>query len=459
MEAGVYQAVDPKSLEKLETEHQQKSNESNSKAQVWAKHKDEYKLLDEKLSTITDKTQYDVMVPFGGKKAFFEGQLVHTNEIMVLLGDNWFVERSAKEAREICKRRMNRCDEMLIEIDKEINLYQSWLREAQQLAHDSEKGEGNLEIREPYDPEEEAKWRIEHRERVRNEAMKKKDAPEEKEFDDDAFERRLDELEAEEALEGQLELEAEEEPEGQLDPEDKEESDLSQSPPLTDELEEEDIIAEIKSKLIMEQNTQEDKVTESNSKSVSFGDVSERLFSREQDNGLLKLETTCSNQLLQDNQTTIIEFSPSPVTSHEVHIIPDPGGIPNHPGDLIRLYGQVSSSVTSPKGPSTPKKSILKSDSKYGPLKSPGEDVKKKKKGVKMMSFADDPPASSGPKTAVMPSKKSPIQAVSDVVIEREPTHQPQSNGNKSSDDNCEVSKTAPVTQVFSRFRATRVHQ
>ena len=44
-------------------------------------------------------------VPFG-KLAFMPGQLVHTNEILVLLGDNWFVERSAKQAAEIVDRRM-----------------------------------------------------------------------------------------------------------------------------------------------------------------------------------------------------------------------------------------------------------------------------------------------------------------------------------------------------------------
>lgn len=62
----------------------------------------------DKLETITDKTTHEVMVPFT-KKAFMPGHLVHTNEILVLLGDNWFVERSAKQARfvmtyRVCQR-------------------------------------------------------------------------------------------------------------------------------------------------------------------------------------------------------------------------------------------------------------------------------------------------------------------------------------------------------------------
>ena len=44
-------------------------------------------------------------VPFG-KKAFMPGQLIHTNEILVLLGDNWFAERSAKQAGDIVERRI-----------------------------------------------------------------------------------------------------------------------------------------------------------------------------------------------------------------------------------------------------------------------------------------------------------------------------------------------------------------
>lgn len=46
-----------------------------------------------------------MQVPFGDL-AFMPGQLVHTNEILVLLGDNWFVDRSASQAVEIVERRI-----------------------------------------------------------------------------------------------------------------------------------------------------------------------------------------------------------------------------------------------------------------------------------------------------------------------------------------------------------------
>ena len=86
IEPGVYNTVDPVGLKRLQKENELRIEENKVKSKTWAKHKEEYKTLKHKLSTITDKTHYNVMVPFGGKKAFFEGQLVHTNEIMVLLG-------------------------------------------------------------------------------------------------------------------------------------------------------------------------------------------------------------------------------------------------------------------------------------------------------------------------------------------------------------------------------------
>ena len=41
-----------------------------------------------------------------GSKAFFPGELVHTNELMVLLGNNYFAEKSAKQAVELVDRRL-----------------------------------------------------------------------------------------------------------------------------------------------------------------------------------------------------------------------------------------------------------------------------------------------------------------------------------------------------------------
>ena len=51
-----------------------------------------------------------------GEVGFFPGKLIHTNEIMVLLGDNWFAERSAKQASGIVDRRI-KCESANIVIN------------------------------------------------------------------------------------------------------------------------------------------------------------------------------------------------------------------------------------------------------------------------------------------------------------------------------------------------------
>jgi unconventional prefoldin RPB5 interactor 1 len=41
-----------------------------------------------------------------GDKAFFEGRLVHTNELLVLLGENYFARRTATQTLGIIERRL-----------------------------------------------------------------------------------------------------------------------------------------------------------------------------------------------------------------------------------------------------------------------------------------------------------------------------------------------------------------
>ena len=58
---------------------------------------------------------FSFQVPFG-KFAFMPGQLYHTNEVLVLLGDNWFVKRSTKQALEITERRKKCTFSLLFEV-------------------------------------------------------------------------------------------------------------------------------------------------------------------------------------------------------------------------------------------------------------------------------------------------------------------------------------------------------
>ncbi|CAG8653461.1 68_t:CDS:2, partial [Scutellospora calospora] len=72
---------------------------------TWIKYENDYKALKTTLEDLSQETEYKIMVPIG-KLAFMPGKLVHTNEIMAMLGDNWFAERSTKQAVGIVDRRL-----------------------------------------------------------------------------------------------------------------------------------------------------------------------------------------------------------------------------------------------------------------------------------------------------------------------------------------------------------------
>ena len=133
-----------------------------------------------------------VMVPLTSR-AFMPGQLVHTNEILVLLGDNWFVETSAKGAAEIAERRIKQCEEMLKKKEEEVKLVMGWQKQVGAVNKDQEE---TVEITEDYNEDNENEWKKKHRENAKKEKEKEKSLSKE---DDDLW-KRLDELEVEEAL-------------------------------------------------------------------------------------------------------------------------------------------------------------------------------------------------------------------------------------------------------------------
>jgi len=252
---------------KLIAEYESQMTDVKARAQVWQRHLEDYSALKETLKTISDRVVHSsTMIPVG-KKAYMEGTLVHTNEIMVLLGDNWFAERSAKQAGEVAQRRIDKCNQMLESLDKELTLIEGWSQKVSDPeavpAASAESGE--VDIREPYDEEAEAAWALEHKERVSRYMKQKRneDNSQNSNVDEELF-RRLDELELEEELDEHLLREEqksakspESDPVSQVDigpaqtsggteqnrdndekEEENEEDDWSESPPLSDEEEE-----------------------------------------------------------------------------------------------------------------------------------------------------------------------------------------------------------------------------
>lgn len=66
----------------------------------------EYTKLQDVLQNLTDRCRVPILAPVSGGMAYFEATMDYTNNILVLLGDGWFAERSAKQAHEIAGRRL-----------------------------------------------------------------------------------------------------------------------------------------------------------------------------------------------------------------------------------------------------------------------------------------------------------------------------------------------------------------
>lgn len=156
--------MDKRSLEAFSGEHVRAINETDENIRKWKKFQGDYEALRGRLATLPDKVSYEIMVPFTSL-AFMPGRLVHTNELLVLLGDNWFAERSAKEAAEIVDRRLKVVRKTLSDLEKQKAMLASRHEFTKGLQARAASG-NEFEIREEYDERKERAWRAEHQRRV-----------------------------------------------------------------------------------------------------------------------------------------------------------------------------------------------------------------------------------------------------------------------------------------------------
>ncbi|XP_050399193.1 unconventional prefoldin RPB5 interactor [Patella vulgata] len=189
-------------LARLREEQDKAILETDQRIAQWEEMKSNYKALQDRLNSLSHKTSHDIMVPFG-PCAFMPGKIVHTNEIMVLLGDNWFVERSSKQAAEIAGRRLTTIDKSIHDLNEQKKLLQPRVDVTSELQNISQEKDGVREIVENYDSEEERIWKEKHRKNVQLQKKKEKlerekiEAKNEKKkvLTDEELWARLDELE------------------------------------------------------------------------------------------------------------------------------------------------------------------------------------------------------------------------------------------------------------------------
>jgi len=193
--------VDLSALKRLREQVSSNADMVKEKGSQMLGHRQEYQKLKTKLETLSDNMEHTVMVPMTSK-AMMPASLVHTNEILVLLGDNWFIETSAKKAAAIAERRLKSCDKILENLQKELELVEGWKKQAGILGKEQEDC---VEITEEYDADVEENWKVKHAERVKKE---KSETKKDKSDESDLW-KRLEELEVQEALEREWENEAE----------------------------------------------------------------------------------------------------------------------------------------------------------------------------------------------------------------------------------------------------------
>ena len=126
---------------------------------LFSKYIRDYESLLHRLTTLSDKTTHDIMVPIAGSKlAFMPGYIHHTNEVLVLIGDNYFVEKSTKEAMEFVNRRIAFCHKKIEELQSQQRMLQNWLGATADMKAENEL----VDIIETWSEEDLQKWKVKH---------------------------------------------------------------------------------------------------------------------------------------------------------------------------------------------------------------------------------------------------------------------------------------------------------
>ncbi|KAG5325448.1 RMP protein, partial [Pseudoatta argentina] len=180
----------------------QKLEQNEKRTKAITDYKKGHKKVIEGLEAYPLSLSESCMVPIG-KLAFMKGKLTHTNEILVYLGEGYFVKYSASQAIALCNRRIAWADEMLKSLEIERNLYE--MRQYIPLEHDVFSRD-RKDIIEHWTEDKLDEWKVQHRQRekeYRQKLAKLKEKEKTNIHTEDLF-KRLDELEVEEELEDEI---------------------------------------------------------------------------------------------------------------------------------------------------------------------------------------------------------------------------------------------------------------
>ncbi|KAI5709939.1 hypothetical protein M8J75_004319 [Diaphorina citri] len=183
---------------------------NESSASTWIGYKKDLESVKTNLKSYSEKFDIPIMIPLCSK-AMIPGILVHTNQVLVGLGDSWFTRVSTKSAVENCERKIQFCSEMIHKYEKEKEILVS-----RQNFPAFDEGE---EIIETLNEEKMNNWMKKNKQENQIKAT----------VAEEELWRRLDELELQEELEDELLLLNEEKEEDDLYDEEEEQNDSGHS--------------------------------------------------------------------------------------------------------------------------------------------------------------------------------------------------------------------------------------
>lgn len=127
-------------LDRLLEKQEEELEAINGKLELWRQYQSDYKALKKLIDEMKDKVRHPYRIPIAGTPlAFMNGHIIHTNEITVLLGDNYFALRSAKQASEIIDRRLYNVKNSLRKSEDAKKKTEEWLKAAQEHKRDKEE--------------------------------------------------------------------------------------------------------------------------------------------------------------------------------------------------------------------------------------------------------------------------------------------------------------------------------
>ncbi|XP_033198418.1 unconventional prefoldin RPB5 interactor [Bombus vancouverensis nearcticus] len=177
--------------------------QNEEQCKIWTTYKKGHQKVAETLQTFQKDLYVNCMVPIG-KRALMKGKLIHTNEILACLGDGYFAKYSASGAAALCERRIQKAEEMLKNLNKERDLYETRMMMIENNLFEDYAGG---EIVEHWNEDQITEWKKKHREREREYHQKlaklRQEDRKKIETEDDLF-NRLDQLEIEEELADEL---------------------------------------------------------------------------------------------------------------------------------------------------------------------------------------------------------------------------------------------------------------